>query len=358
VITTTEEHMKITESGKSVEVDGVEGSERREMLLRTLAVGLCAAVPGASLISAGEARAQQKAGVVRMGYQFHLWGAPAVIAVKKGLFRAAGLTVEDKRFSSGVEARNGMIAGSIDIATVGMTPFVLGAAQGSLIGIAAVCYAGKTAGVMAKAGAGITKVADLKGKKIASQVGSTLDNVFKAKIAPEAKLGPKDFTIVNVQFADQVSALAAGSVDAFLGLEPFCALAEHRKLAVQLTDYYNYDMIPNMLAVTTSFAEKNPDVVVSFLRSWIQAASMFQKQPEEVVRVMLEVYKESGYEVPTEVVSRVLGRLIVNPDFIPELRSSLVSEAESLKAAGRLNQIPNPDAVLNTSFLARARARA
>jgi ABC-type nitrate/sulfonate/bicarbonate transport system substrate-binding protein len=234
----------------------------------------------------------------------------------------------------------------------------LGAAQGGLIGIAAVCYAGKTAAVMAKAGAGITKVADLKGKKIASQVGSTLDNVFKAKIAPEAKLGPKDYTIVNVPFADHVSAIAAGSVDAFLGLEPFCALAEHRKIAVQLTDYYNYDLIPNMLAVSSSFAEKYPELVVTFLRSWIQAASLFQNQPNEVVRVMLEVYKESGYDVPSEVVAKVLGRLIVNPEFIPEIRGSFLAEAESLKAAGRLNQIPNPDIVLNTSFLARARIKA
>ncbi|NQW58736.1 MAG: ABC transporter substrate-binding protein [Polynucleobacter sp.] len=332
--------------------------ERRKFLLRPLAISLCAAFPGSSLLGIGYAQAQAKTNVVRLGYQFHLWGAPAVVAIKKGLFLSNGLTVEGKRFSSGVEARNGMIAGSIDIATVGMTPFVLGAAQGGLIAIAAVCYAGKTAGVMAKAGAGITKVADLRGKKIASQVGSTLDNVFKAKIAPEAKLGPKDYTIVNVPFADQVSAVAAGSVDAFLGLEPFCALAEYKKIAVQLTDYYNYDIIPNMLVVSSSFAEKYPELVVEFLKSWIMAASLFQNQPNEVVRVMLEVYKESGYDVPAEVVSRVLGRLIVNPEFIPEVKVSYLAEAESLKAAGRLNQIPNPDIVLNTSFLARARIKA
>ena len=85
---------------------------------------------------------------------------------------------------------------------------------------------------------------------------------------------------------------------------------------------------------------------------------MFQNQPNEVVRVMLEVYKESGYDVPSEVVAKVLGRLIVNPEFIPEIRGSFLAEAESLKSAGRLNQIPNPDIVLNTSFLARARVKA
>lgn len=334
-----------------------ENADRRAML-RVFAAGM-AAGPLQAWFGSGLAHAQGARGAtVRLGYQFHLWGAPAVVALKKDLFKASGVRTEDRRFSSGVEARNAMIAGSIDVGTVGMTPFVLGASQGNLIGIAAVCYAGKTAACMVKAGSGISKVADLKGKKIASQVGSTLDNVFKKKIAPEAGLGEKDYSIANVQFSDQVAALAAGSVDAFLGLEPFCSIAEYRKLATPLTDYYKYDIIPNMLAVTSSFAEKNPDACVAFMRAWLQSVNLFQKNPDEVAQVMVGVYRESGYEIPVDVVKRILGRLIVNPDFIPELRVSMKAEADALKAAGRLERIPDPDKVLVGTFLQKARAAA
>jgi len=53
-----------------------------------------------------------------------------------------------------------------------------------------------------------------------------------------------------------------------------------------------------------------------------------------------------------------LSRLIVNPEFVPELRTSMLQEVDSLKAAGRLNQSINPDKVLNTAFLARAQTKA
>lgn len=331
----------------------MKNAERRDVLRL---FGALAVLPLPGMLASGPARAQATGATVRLGYQFHLWGAPAVVALKKGIFASDGVKTTDKRFSSGVEARNAMVAGAIDIGTVGLTPFVVGAAQGRMIAMAAVCYAGKSAVVMAKAGAGIKTVADLKGKKIASQVGSTLDNVFKKKIAPDAGLDPKDYTIVNVQFSDQVAALAAGSVDAFLGLEPFCSISEYRKIAVPVTDYYRYDIIPNMLAVTKEFSERHPETCVSFMRSWLKAASLFQTQPDEVAKVMLDVYRESGYDIPVEVVKRVLSRLIVEPDFIPELKNSLVAEAESLKAAGRLDRIPDPNAVLVPTFLAKARA--
>lgn len=294
---------------------------------------------------------------VRLGYQYHLWGAPAVVALKKGYFEAEGLTVEDKKFSSGVDTRNAMIAGAVDIGTVGVTPFIVGASRGEIAALATVCYAGRTALVMARARAGINTVADLRGKKIASQLGSTLDDVFKKRIAPEAKLTEKDYQIINVKFNDQVSALAAGSVDAMLNLEPFCSIAEERKLATPITDYYKYDLIPNMLAVNRPFAEKHPDTCVAFLRGWLRAVELFAKQPQEAAGIMLAVYKEGGYDMADALVRRVLGRLIVTPDFIPELPDYIHSQATGLRNAKRIENIPDPATVLLRDYLTKARAK-
>lgn len=325
--------------------------QRRRAMVQLVSGGAALAMPG--ILLPGRASAQS-GNALRLGYQFHLWGAPAVVGLKREFFAAEGVKVDSKRFASGTDARNAMIAGSVDVATIGMTPFVLGTALGNMVGVAAVCYAGRTGAVMARANGGITKVADLKGKKIASQVGSTLDNVFKKRIATEAGLSASDYSIVNVQFSDQVAALAAGSVDAFLGLEPFCAISEHRKLAVQLTDYYKYDTIPNMLAVSTDFASKHPETLVAFLRGWLKAVDLFKNNPAEVNQIMLSVYRESGYDVPPEVVERVISRLVVTPTFLPELLPSMRQEAESLLAAGRIKEIPNPDKALDLQYLKKA----
>ena len=293
---------------------------------------------------------------VRLGYQFHLWGAPAVVAIRKGFFKDEGLTIDPRKFASGKAARDAMIAGSIDIGTVGITPFIVGATKGNMAALAVVCYAGRTGVVMAKAGAGIKAVADLRGKKIASKVGSTLDNVFKKRIAPAAGLSEKDYQIVNATFSDHVSALASGSVDAFLGLEPFASIAEEQKLAVPVTDYYKYDLIPNMLAVQQPFVKKYPETCVAFLRAWLRSVEIFTKEPDTAADIMLDVYRERGYEINDNIIRSALKRLIVNPDFIPELPQYIRDQAGALKAAGRLDRIPDPDKILLKGFLAKARA--
>lgn len=334
-------------------------TRRKDITRRTTIKGLgalsLASISAGTLLSALPKPASAALNPVRLGYQFHLWGAPAVVALRKGFFKDEGLTIEGRKFSSGKAARDAMIAGSIDIGTVGITPFIVGASKGNMSALAVVCYAGRTGVVMAKAGAGIKTVADLRGKRIASKVGSTLDNVFKKRIAPAAGLGEKDYVIVNATFSDHVSALASGSVDAFLGLEPFASIAEDQKLAVPVTDYYKYDLIPNMLAVQTPFVEKHPETCVAFLRGWLRSVEVFKKDPDAAADVMLSVYKERGYTINDSIIRSALKRLIVNPDFIPELPEYIRAQAGALKASGRLDRIPDPDKILLKGFLAKAR---
>ena len=42
---------------------------------------------------------------VRLGYQYSLWGAPAVVALELDLFRAHGIEAEATRFGAGKDAR-------------------------------------------------------------------------------------------------------------------------------------------------------------------------------------------------------------------------------------------------------------
>lgn len=331
--------------------------EKRRTLLGGLGAMSVSASSAGALLAMLPSPARAALQPVRLGYQYHLWGAPAVIAIKKGFFKSEGLSVEDKRFSSGVDTRNAMVSGAVDIGTVGVTPFIVGASRGELSALAAVCYAGKTAMVMARAGAGIKSIADLRGRKIASQVGSTLDGVFRKNIAPEAGLGEKDYQIVNTKFNDQVSALAAGTVDAMLNLEPFCSIAEDRKIAVVLTDYFKYDLIPNMLTVNRPFAEKYSDTCIAFLRAWLRAVDLFSKSLDEAAAVMSAVYRESGYDMSDVLVRRVLQRLIVNPDFIPELPEYIRKEATVLKDAKRIGVVPDPGIILLRDFLPKARGK-
>ncbi len=51
-----------------------------------------------------------------------------------------------------------------------------------------------------------------------------------------------------------------------------------------------------------------------------------------------------------------MGRLIVNPDYIPELPDYIRTQAGALKESGRLERIPDPAKILLTEFLVKAHA--
>ena len=212
----------------------------------------------AILIASTLGAANAESNKVRLGYQYSLWGSPAVIALELDLFKKHGVEVDAKRFPAGKDARDALVANTLDVATVGGTPFVVGAAVGELNAIATVAYTGRTGCIEVKKDSGIKTLEQLKGKKIGSRPGSTIDSVLRSKILPAFNLKDSDFQMVNVDFKDQAAALAGGSIDAFAGVEPFCALAESLGYSELLLDYEKYDPMPNMLASTSAFVKNNP----------------------------------------------------------------------------------------------------
>ncbi|HET8608493.1 MAG TPA: ABC transporter substrate-binding protein, partial [Burkholderiales bacterium] len=152
---------------------------------------------------------------LKLGIQYSVWGSVGMVAEGAQVFKKAGANVKVLKFDSGKTVRNSMISGRVDIGTLGTTPFIVGAAKGDIVALATVAYAGRTDSVVAGTKTNIKSVKDLKGKRIASQVGSSTDYIFQNKIIPAFGLKKGDYQIVNTKFQDQVAALAAGSVDAF-----------------------------------------------------------------------------------------------------------------------------------------------
>ena len=71
----------------------------------------------------------------------------------------------------------------------------------------------------------ITKVEDLKGKRVAVTRG-TDPHIFLVRALQEAKLTEKDVKLVLLQHPDGRTALERGDVDAWAGLDPLMAAAE------------------------------------------------------------------------------------------------------------------------------------
>lgn len=292
---------------------------------------------------------------IRVGYQATLASAVDIIAIEEKLFDRAGVSIVANKFDAGRGVRDAMVAGAIDIGAMGSVPFVVGAARDEMTGIAIDSYFGGLVQLQVKAGSPVTRMEDLRGKKIGTAVGSNTHSVLIEVVAPAFGLKPQDYQIVNVGFGNMQSALAAGSVDAITALEPYGSLAEQEGMSRSLLSFDKFDPSPNILVVRTAFLRANEALVVDFLKPWLEGARIFNAERARAASIVLREYERQGYKLPPGVIEKSLSKLRVEPEITPDARKYLADAAESLKRRNQLSTLPNWDAALRPDLLRKVR---
>ena len=290
------------------------------------------------------------------GFQNTSWGTIGMIAEVEKTFAKAGADVTVYKFDGGKSTRDAMVSGRVDIGVLGATPFVVGAAKGNMVAIGMAQYAGKTDSVVAGVKTGIKSVKDLKGRKVASQLGSATDYVFENKILPKYGLSKADVRIINIPHQNHISALAAGSVDAFAGVEPFPSVAQVEGLGVVLVDYSKFDMLPVVLAANRPVVEQKPDAVVAFLRGWLAAVNIFKNDRAKASQIVWQYFNAQGFRVSHKVIDLMLSKLDVNPDYVPSLPKYLEDESNILVRQHQIASVPDWSKLLEHRFLKKAMA--
>jgi sulfonate transport system substrate-binding protein len=191
---------------------------KRRMLLRGLsALGLMAALPA-------ETMAQSAPATLTVGYQKVGHLAPVVLIADD--LRKQGVEIKLVEFARYADARTALLAGSLDVASVGPADLAIALANGSsnMVGIMGVGSSPKY--VIGRNGTRFDSWDDIKGKKIAIAPGSAVWFQFAATLI-EKGIPYNSFNAVNIQGggANFDSALQKGEVDAVMTWEPFESIA-------------------------------------------------------------------------------------------------------------------------------------
>lgn len=324
------------------------------MLPRREFLTIAGATIAASALPLALARAAE---AINFGFQNTSWGTIGMICEAEGLFKKAHADIKIFTFDSGKTTRDAMVSGRIGIGVLGATPFIIGAAKGQMEGIGLALYGSKTLEVVAGAKSGIKSVKELKGHRVGSQLGSATDFIFQNKILPRAGLSKNDVQIINVRFQNQVSALAAGSIDAFAGVEPFPSVAEVEGLGRVLTDYSDYDLEPVILAANTSVVDKQRDNVIAFLRGWLAGVKVFNDDRSKAVNIVLKHFKSQGFSVDARVIKLMLSKIDVSPEMKPQLQNYLTTASDVLVKEHKIAASPDWDKLLNRKLLEAAKSK-
>ena len=292
---------------------------------------------------------------IRQGYQTNIWGMPTYYLMKSGYLEKHGLAVEDFAVPSGNLTMQQMVARQVDLGTYAGQSFIIGNAKGGLIAIALIEHVGKTARIVTRKDLNITKVEELRGRKIANQTGSSVGNVFIDTIMPQHGLKKGDYQEVRMDVNNMVAALAAKTVDAMVNVEPYNVIAVADGIGTDLIDFSSVDPMPVFMAATPEFVEKKPDTVVAYLKAWLDVAHDFKDNPKKVADVIYGFYADKGYEMSLDTFSTALSRVEVDPGFPGDLKPYMQQQAEILLQDKKINAIPDWSKALRPDFMEKAR---
>jgi ABC-type nitrate/sulfonate/bicarbonate transport system substrate-binding protein len=139
--------------------------------------------------------------------------------------------------------------------------------------------------VLARRSAGITKLSDLRGKKIGT-VGRTSSGFYLAKMLATVGLTEADATIISMFPLEQIpGAMKRGDIDAVTVWEPEIQLAaeELGADAIEFQDRSVYRELFNLNTTAENLA--NPQMrqkIVAFVRTLIKASSHVRREPQDV----------------------------------------------------------------------------
>jgi ABC-type nitrate/sulfonate/bicarbonate transport system substrate-binding protein len=314
------------------------------------------AAAGAGLVAAGlgAPRLATAAESIRQGYQTNIWGMPTYYLIKSGYLQKHGLAVEEFAVPSGNVTMQQMVARQVDLGTYAGPSFILGNVKGGLIAIAVIETVGKTARVTTRKDLNITKPEQLRGKRIANLTGSSVGNDLVDVVLPHYGLHKGDYQEIRMDVTNMVAALAAKTVDAMVNVEPYNVIAVADGIGSDLVDFSSFDPMPVFMAATPDMVEKRPDVIVAYLKAWLDAANDFKNNAKKVNDTIYAFYADKGYKMSPESFSTALSRVEVKPGF-PDMKSYMQGQAEILLKNNTIKSVPDWSKALRPDFMEKAR---
>lgn len=192
-------------------------------------------------------------------------------------------------------------AGSLDIGSTAGAAALVARINGNPVKSVGIFSRPEWTALVTRADAGVTKIADLKGKSVAVTRG-TDPHIFLVRALDSAGLTEKDIKLVLLQHADGKTALIRKDVQAWAGLDPLMAQAEVEEGAT-LFFRKAEDNTWGVLNTRAEFAAQNPEIIKRVLKVYEEARQWALKNPGELAKLLAAETK-----LPENVIARQIER--------------------------------------------------
>ena len=250
-----------------------------------------AAIIAASTLLPGAAFAADTLKEIRIDWA--TYNPVSMVLKQKGLlekeFAKDGISVVWVQSAGSNKALEFLNASSIDFGSTAGSAALVAKINGNPIKSIYVYSRPEWTALVTRKDTNITKISDLKGKRVAVTRG-TDPHIFLVRALLSEKLTDKDITPVLLQHADGKTALIRGDVDAWAGLDPMMAAAEVEDGAKLF--YRNKDANTwGILNVREEFLKDQPEIVARVLKFYEEARKYSLANYDEVKKIFIGVTK-------------------------------------------------------------------
>ncbi len=253
---------------------------------------------------------------VTLGYSPLLINAPFYLGIEKGYFAAEGINLKLERIGQGSDVLTQTAAGNFDIGSAGIGAAGFNAAAAALKDKREVPFEVvsplhverppvNTPLVVSKArldSGEITKVSDLKGKKVAVNNRGSATEYWLNLALLSGGLTMKDVTVQAMSFNDMPAALQNKGIDGAMLGEPLATQAKDLGQVAVLTDTFAHGEAATAVYWNRAWARKNPQLADGFLRAFLKAANEMEKGGWDDPATVAIMVKYTN--VPADVIKR------------------------------------------------------
>ncbi|MEA2573785.1 MAG: NitT/TauT family transport system substrate-binding protein [Chloroflexia bacterium] len=243
---------------------------------------------------------------VRIGYIPVMIFAPLFVAIERGYFAKEGIEVKLTPLQGGSDAVVQLAAGNFDAAIGGAGAGLFNAAnRGVKFTIVAPMHSERppvtSPLVISAKRTDITKISDLKGKKVAVNATGAATEYWLAKALAREGVKIEDVQLQTVPFSNVPAALENGSLDASILGEPLVTINEDKGIVKVLSEDFIDNFYSTYLYFGDPLIKEKPEVARGFLKAYLQACRDLQgNYMNDDIAAIIEKYTQ----VPAGVVKR------------------------------------------------------